>query len=969
MKLFYNGLDLATLGELRVIGYQSRREPADAPTGERVDIRVRLDFFEQTFAENWALVEQLREAIGTQHAVLLWQDEDSSNYVERTVVADSEELLDASLERGGTRWLAMVIHFHFYNYDIATNALAATYQRNASGAPELSLDAVDAWTEEAQVSRWDELRSDRKRVEVTIAAAGKFRGDTSQPLITRRAALLAHKDQFLSEIAEGKEGRLKFGTLNRIVRVTRFRVEVDQATHCLRWSLQATYTAWPNELDYSLIEVRIVQRENLADGIRMVTLSGRIGAPDAAKATARLSLLRAALVPSGYRLQQEEITEPRVITESDTSTTQRGDGTMVTELSFNLEYRDVAGIQCTYAPNDVTEQAVDLGTVDRFREGYTGSYFNDMRSVRQRAGGTVTLSGKWFVAESSSELDRQTQLLAKKAALDAAIESHGHGRLKYVNTSVAPNPKAFDRLVRVQDFSAEVNRLRNCVEWTLTATYTRFPDEADYTVCEVQMGTRQDRDEGTVFFTLRGRIGAHTPEVARAKLAQLRATLVPAGYQLRSDDTQEQRVESASGGELSKDGAAFIELTFGDEYQKVSGDLLQWNLRVTDDDDVRSGFIRTTYSGTVKARGASSAAALATARAQADALGANKFTMFIRSSITELSHLVLTDGQVLVMVEFAYEYLRKGTRTWTEVVSELVDDAFGNTTETVSGFIAAPSLALAQAAYEANVRNVANFNGALLLGERRPTLAQVRVGSTGLDERYAFSMTVLRPKNAGQTAVTWEQAAMDDLQRNERRTRVSGTIVAADESTADAFLTAMLQGLDLGRRVSYERRARKQRGPKVTGSGNAEVLVGWDFSADYVKALTGGVNGILESEISMDVTHSSARLVEKPIPTGVSIIQKPGITPGRRTVTARAVGTTESACLAWISKVRANLLSEDPPPYEIAPQVVTRYHFLPQTEGQVWGDAEDQNAHLFEVQAVFGELLPEHPFEPVVEGD
>lgn len=325
---------------------------------------------------------------------------------------------------------------------------------------------------------------------------------------------------------------------------------------------------------------------------------------------------------------------------------------------------------------------------------------------------------------------------------------------------------------------------------------------------------------------------------------------------------------------------------------------------------------------------------------------------------------------MIITVEFAYEYQHKGDKIYTEVVSELSEDAFGQSVESVSGYIAAPTLALANATYQSDVRNVAAYAGALLLNERRPTLAQQRLDTelnslAALDDRYIFSFQVLRSKTASQRAVEYELSTTSDVQRLERTTMIQGEVFAENVDAASAFLDTLLTGLAVGKRVRFDRRPRYRTAPAVSGGSQATVFVGLQFSEEYVEVLTGVVNGILESECAEEIVYSGDRLVEKPIPDGASIVQKPGTTPGRRTVTARAIGTTETACRTWVKKMRTALLTGTGNPadetYESAPTVTTTFRFLKQTEGVPRGDSA--NVQLFEVNATFMELLPVFPFD------
>ena len=127
MQLVFNGIDLATLGVFRMLGHSSVREPAESPQRERMTYRVRLDFFQPSFAANATLIEQLRAALKTQHAQLLWRDDNGKEYLNRTVVAAEDDA--GELDKGGTYWQSLTFSFSFYNHDVVTNCLNATTQR------------------------------------------------------------------------------------------------------------------------------------------------------------------------------------------------------------------------------------------------------------------------------------------------------------------------------------------------------------------------------------------------------------------------------------------------------------------------------------------------------------------------------------------------------------------------------------------------------------------------------------------------------------------------------------------------------------------------------------------------------------------------------------------------------------------------------------------------------------------------
>lgn len=956
MKLIYNGVDLATLGTLRLLTHTTVREPAEAPQRERLTYRVRLDFFEPSYRDNHGLIEQCRAALRTQQAQLIWTD--GATFLNRTVTAGDDETPGEPLEDGGTFWQALQFTFWFYNHDVVTNCLVASYQR--TGGEALTLGTVEKEREALAITRFDEIRDGRKLVQGTLQASGRFQGNTNADLNTRRNALLALKDQWRNEIAAASTGTFSFGTFNRVIRITEFTAEVDQPANYIGWSLAATFTIYPDLADYAVIEVTIQQRENLAEGIKYCTIAGQISAPSRAAADTRIATLRGALAPAGYVTLAEDVTEVRGLSESGTG----GDGTTFISLRFSFEYRDPSSVECKWKRTGAADGGeLDLGTVDKFSDRYAVTLFDEMRNTRRRAAGLASLSGKWYVADSLTDEEKKTALATRLTALRAELVLSRSGRLTYGTI--------FAETVRVLDFDAALNRLRNCIEWSLSASFTRFPDEADYCLAEFTLDTRENKTEGTVVLNLTGRIGAPTPEMARAKLARLRLALIPSGYTLLNDGAQDRRVASESGGGGTTvgtgDGESYIELAFNDEWQKTGGDLLTWALRIATEDDVKSGMVRITYSGMVSARGSSLAAAYVTAAAQAAVLGDNKFVFKIRSSLTENQKLFQTSGGVVfVTVDFAYEYLRKGPKIYTEVTSELAADTFGLTVENVSGVIAAPTLALALATYNTDVRNVAAYDGGLILSERKPTLSEQRLGTelgndAALFDRFAFSLQLFRSKDSAQTAVRLDVATSGNLQTLEKTVSVSGEITAASEAVATTYLGTLLTGLGLtGTRLAFSRTARSHNGPRV-GSAGDRLFITLAFSETYKSLLTGLVSGILESDVNEDVTFSAKRLVQKPVPGLPDVIQGTtgalGQTCGSRVVQCRCVATTKVAGDAWVRSIRTALITGT---NEQAPRVNTGYRFLEQIAGVPVGGSS--NVRVYEIAATFSELLPDHPF-------
>ena len=1020
MKLSYNGTDLAALGVFRILQTSTVREPAENPQWERVTVSCRLDFFEQSYLDNFSLVQQVRAALKAQQVTLLWQDDSGAKYVERTVSALGDETDGSSEERGGTYRQALTFRFTYLNHDVTTNTLKASAQGlSQSGQPSgqvLDLGAVTNWAEAVRQTRFDELRDPRRLATGTVRAAGRLLGDTLGALGTRQTALLAAKDALIATMVKGATVTLKFGSFSQAVRVSEFEAVVDQPANYISWSVAASFTRFPDETDYSLIEVRVAYREQMGEAIPRLNLSGRIHAPSEVLARGRLALLQGALAPAAYVLESTETDARTVGSESDRTASGAlgaadpydprravsglaleagdGDGLVFTELTFNLEYRDTTGLACNWKRTGPQAVTVDLGTVDGFRERNVTTLFDEMRDARKRASGQVSMEGRWFVPDNLSDGDKQTALLAKKAALEGELLQGIDGALFYGTAAgplgVPPATAAFNKNVRVLDFNAEIDRLKKWIKWNVSATFTRFPNEADYALCEFQVETRENKTDGTAHLRLSGRIGAPTPEAAREKLGRLRLQLVPDGYKLLEEDTNDHRVEVESDratlgtpSPSAVDETAYIELTFNDDYQKAAGDLLTWTVRVAVEDDAPSGNVRTTYAGSVLASGPDLATAYATAAAQAAVLGDGKLPFKVRGTVTENDRLFQTvegddgpgGGLVFVGVDFSYDYLSKGpsrigpARVYLEMTSELHEDLYGLRTETVSGSIGAPSLALATAAYLANVRNTTSYTGALLLNERTPTVAESRIYPPDLNSalgvvegRFTFSFQVLRPKGTSSTAANYTVEPVTDFQTLEVRTVVRGTVRAASASLANAYVDTLIGGMALGKRVRSARPVETQQGPAVSGGG-ATVFTALHFTEEYV-ALLAGQAGVLECEVSEDIVYSGNRLVEKPNPDGTSIIQACGIVAGRRTVHARAAAVTESAARVWVAKQRTGLLTGSgvagATQWEQPAQVTTVFRFLPLTDGTARGTGA--NVRLFEAVAVFSELLPDYAY-------
>lgn len=976
MKLLLNNVDLATLGVLRMLGKAVQREPVEAPQRERVTLRVRLDFFETSFVDNAQLVETVRAALKQQNTPLVWQDDNSSTYLNRTVVIAEDDEPGDGRSLSGTTQQAITFSVVYYNHDVVTNCLNATWQGQKPGAsaqapgantgPALDLGAVTDFKEGGEVEFFDKLRPQPKQIIGTVTAAGRFQADTSQALDPRRAALLATKDAMQAALgvkpgaAAGPQGLLVFGTFSNEVKISKFEVTWNQPNNFIEWTLTATYTIYPNESDYYIAEYRVQTKVNALDGIQHLTISGRIAAPSTALARARLAVITGALVPAGYVNVDSNLTDVNV--DSGQPVLNLSAGLAFVELNFEVEYRDTAGLAITYQSlkpaGTNASPLLDLGTMEHFSDGYQGSLFDTMRDQRKRGGGLVTGNGRIWVSDSLTLAAKRAALVTIKKAIDAALVKGDHGTLNYGGF--------FSGNVRVMEFVSVIDRAFNSLGWTLTASYTKFPLENDYAICEFTSAAREDKVSGIVHQILSGRIGAPTADAAMAKLLLIRAAAIPSGYTLESEDNNSHSASTSSGavtGTDQGDGQTFIELTFNDAWRKTAADIVYYTLKIQDQDDTRGGFVTTSFSGQVMAKGSNQDIAFQSALAQAETLADNKYPFKVRSDTAANEKLFLTAGGVtFVAVDFNFEYLRKGLRTYTELASELTKETFGQDRESVSGFIMAPNQAAALAAYQTNVRSLPVYADALVLNEKYPTLTQAIISDgnnnnpAALDQRFGFSFTVHRIKGAS-GAMNYSIRPRQNILANELRTNVSGVVYAASEDAARAYLAVYTATLNLGSLVEQDPGSVNYQKADTAAGENTAAFLSLEFNQTYVQVLS-GTAAVLESECTEEVLYSGVRNVEKAIPDNVSVIQNVGTTCGQVTINAMAKGTTEAAARAYVVKCMGLLRTSGN--YNQPPRIQTRFQLL-----ELASDtprAAGARVKIFVVTGTFAQLVPNLPF-------
>jgi len=643
-------------------------------------------------------------------------------------------------------------------------------------------------------------------------------------------------------------------------------------------------------------------------------------------------------------------------------------GTYRQRISVSFQYFEEIDathlITATFLRTGMVGSPLVLGNVIRWKESLRSRRFDDLHKPRSLSTGLVTATGRFKANPADTLATRRGALLTLKELW--LTECNGaSGQLTH--------GASFDRTVKIDDFTADVDQASDYIEWSLSANFTRFPDETNYAVAEFKTTTRENLEDGESILQFTGSIGATTKAVALAKLDLVRtAMLAGAGFTaLQKTESQIEdenvSVSPPTGSDSTNtDGDAFIRITFSESYRKKISNVLSWNVRESDQDDVRTGLLRTTYSGSVTATAATSSAAYTAARDRALLLAANKYQMLIGSTLTADYRRIgtTTSGETeLVRLEFNYEYQRHtATRAYIEVNTETATEPFGRHTTAVSGYIVAANKAAAQLVYTTKVKSL--FTSSLILNEsitsseQRISLASgVGVVSNETSDgsyvtqqtRFEFRFTAHRTRT-GLAGMRYEMDVSQDFIALEKTTTLSGSVFAASEDGATSFLDGYLRlsageyrwgsdtGPILGKRLASRRVAQREVGTNG-GGGPAIAFAQLNFTETFKTNIT-SVNQIIECDLSEEIQFSGRRLVPQPILDGNTVVQDTGVTEGRRTIQGQVKALTETAAVEWIRK-QMNLPfptwlgapATPPTRYVNPPTVSIRWSFMPLTDG------------------------------------
>lgn len=623
------------------------------------------------------------------------------------------------------------------------------------------------------------------------------------------------------------------------------------------------------------------------------------------------------------------------------------------QLEFSWFEQEKAGpyLSATFR-NTESEVAVSLGRVTQKSERYSANRYSERHSVRSGAGGQITLSGEYPADTSLALSARATALEALKEQWIEEIDG-ADGVLTY---------STFDRTVRVESFEANLNAGMDTLVWSLAASFTRFPDETNGVLVEYDVATNEDTENGAVTVVLSGRIGAPTALLCKTKLETIRDSVraaQPSGVtlnKLKSELTEHSVIGDS-------DGEAFIELRFSETYRATKeGEIVEWSLTISDNEDPKTGAVQRTYSGMVKGKSSANwAAAYAAAVAKAKLLGAGKHQALLSGKVQATDKEqsgsdypgLNTERFCNVDFEWTYKLTQGAHRVWVEITSEAQHDTFGQDRETVSGSVMAHTAQVARGLY-ATIK--AGYTGSLIESERvsekrvkvkansalvggtltPPAYAGGDIVNTGevLDdtaesvmpapvptnppllgsgyvrqwEGLTFSLTLFIPKSSSRVALRYEQRTVSDYIRRVTEVRYSGTVWVDSSVTGQAVIDALLPPSKhwLTKEVGEERgkffRSWTDETDNQPATDPEEDKPGYlyqmTFSAGYTERLTGD-NALIEVELTDEYQHSGPRFVVRPTAFGRDVIQACGYASGTRTIRGSAVATTEAIAAAW----------------------------------------------------------------------
>lgn len=607
---------------------------------------------------------------------------------------------------------------------------------------------------------------------------------------------------------------------------------------------------------------------------------------------ARYAALREALrTPEGMLLIQDEngsvvaSEQVRVVTQDLPE--QWGQYLLNVDVQFRAVRTGlkVNAFHATFTPAGGT--AITLPNVASLRDGTRTERPSTNADNRRETTVTYNLSGSLQADATLPETDRRAALLAAKASI-LSIRGFPNGTLAYGTES---------HVVRVEQVDAVLADTAEQLTWSVVAGYREFPDGADVEV-EYEVSSRQNEEASELLTAVQGRVMARSRAAAEARAAKILAQYGTGRVLLTAED----KVALLDGA----DGAdGWLALTFNYSYRESLA-VISYSLTVSDRDDLKSANLLTSYAGKVTAADASSALS------KARMLGDGKYPLRLTANESIETRSVAGSVEYFVQCSFSYEYQRKGAKIYAEVKGERGQETFGANVEMVSGFVAASTEALAEAA-------ALGFQlvGRLLQSQRMSS-SDIHQETDTVDQhvRVDFSFSYYLTHLAASVQYTREDAR--DYEQRTYLVTYSGTAWGPSEAACDTLIDTLTLG-ETGDLL---------RDTRTTAAQAAGVSTGFlarNFSVGYSRELTAAPGeDILEAEYEMEITYSINTAVFTGIPFGVPFMET-GIsqTPATMNVSGSVTAITEASARLWGVGKRALLAGYQ----ETAPRVRMRYRY------------------------------------------
>lgn len=493
---------------------------------------------------------------------------------------------------------------------------------------------------------------------------------------------------------------------------------------------------------------------------------------------------------------------------------------------------------------------------------------------------SYNLSGRVQANATLTEEDRRAALLAAKATI-LSIKDCANGTLVYATES---------HVVRIDQVDADIADGTEQLIWSVAASYRAFPDGADVQV-EYEVDSKSDPTKSEIILTVSGKVTTKTRAAAETRAGEIKTQYATTGRILTNDEIKVTLLDGADGAD------GWLSLTFNFAFREAL-DVVSWEMTMSDKDDLKTANLITTYAGKVTAL--TSSAALAKARL----LGDDKYPLRMSSTEAISTRSIDDSDEIFIECSFSYEYQRKGAKVYAEVTSETVKETFGNSTETISGFVASSSKSTSQTA-------AATFKlSGRLIHTERMSAGDIHQTTDSVDQhvRVDFTFSYYLAHSAGSVQYSREDAK--DYTARTLTVTYSGTAWAADEAGCDTLINALVVG-ETGNILRDVRTVNKEAAQSIT------ALISKSFNIGYSRALTAiAGEDILNAEYTISITYSIDAAVFTIIPYGVAYVETAVYqTPASINISGNVSALSEASAVSWATGKRTSLsgYNEEPP--------------------------------------------------------